>query len=51
MCKEQKTIYESPWAELVALAQEGSLCASEVKGRSVINDWGTGDSTTEEVYL
>ena len=36
---------------MVALAQEGFICASEVKGRSVINEWEAGDSTTEEVYL
>ena len=49
---EHQQLYESPWAEVIIVAQEGFVCASEViNGSNSIKAWENGDSTTEDVYM
>lgn len=44
-------VYEAPSTEVLEVAQGGAVCASEVKGRSSINNWVDGGSTDDELYL
>lgn len=52
MDMKEKPIYASPTAEIIVVAQERLICgASEVDGKSYIQGWNDGGTTTEDVYM
>lgn len=48
---KQKVLYEAPSMMVFEVRHEGIICASEVKGGNSINNWGTGSTTDDDIYM
>ena len=51
MGTRHKALYEAPSTQVFEVRQKGVLCASDVKGRNSINEWGNGGTTNDDVYM
>ncbi|MBO7417023.1 MAG: hypothetical protein J6U22_10670 [Bacteroidaceae bacterium] len=51
MKNKHKLQYHSPLTEVFEIKYEGIICASNVKSRNSINDWGNGGTTNDQLYF
>ena len=51
MKEHDKISYEAPVTSVLELSHEGIICNSQVKGRNLINGWGDGGTTEDNLYM